>query len=303
MKTLFISIAIIIVIIGLAFLVLFIAARKRRPKETTKGFTPLEKSLLETFYNLFDDELSKKLKAQIAHFEPKRKWRQYWEKSMSIEFYTDHENPLTDTEKFNRNDEHKLATIRFKVNEEKYSIEFNSYERRLWGWKIRPNPKRIQKVTSVVVTSKKVHTDPNSFAEILVEKQKLTAIPKFSGWLQTLVEIQTPTEVFQPIKEVILKKYSQQIDARLPKEYLEVIKQTEGINFKDFHILGISDIRTTGLDDRNYYHLAEFDDGIIAVKEGETNSSLYSCQYSGTIEQLDINFSTIILEKQKNETV
>ncbi len=298
MKILFIC----IVIIGLTFLGLAIAERKRRPKETTKGFTPLEKQLLSEFYKLFDDELTTKLKTQIAYFEPKGKWRQYWEKSMSIELYTDHENPLIDTEKFNRNDESKLATIRFKVNEEKYSIEFNSYDGRLWGWNIRPNPKTIQKVTSIVVTSKKVNTDPNSFAEVSFEKEKLTTASKFTGWLQTLEKIETPTEVFQPMEEVLLKKYVTQIDATLPKDYLSLIKQTEGINFTDYIILGISEIRTTHFDDGNYYHLAEFDDGIIAIKEGDKTGKLYYCNYSGIINELGTDFSKVILEKIKNET-
>lgn len=302
MKTLFIIIAIIIGIIGLVFLGLVIAARKRRPKYTSKGFTPLEKQLLSEFYKLFDDELITKLKTQIAYFEPKGKLRQYWEKSMSIEFYADHENPLTDTEKFNRNDESKLATIRFKVNEEKYSIEFNSYQGRLWGWKIKPNPKTIQKVTSIVVTSKKVNTDPNSFAIISFEKEKLITTPKFTGWLQTLEEIEMPTEVFQPMEEVLLKKYATQIDATLPKDYLTLIKQTEGINFAHYVILGISEIRITQFDDGNYYHLAEFDDGIIAIKEGDKIGQLYYCNYSGIINELGTDFSKVILEKIKSET-
>ena len=138
MKTLLIILAVIGGIIGLIFLGLFIAANKRRPKFNNKGFTLLEKNLLKELFDLFESDVSNKLKKHVEYFETKRKWRQYWEKSMSIELYGDNKNPLSDELRYNRKDESKLATIRFKVNNEKYSVEFDNYDGRLWGWKIRP---------------------------------------------------------------------------------------------------------------------------------------------------------------------
>ena len=45
---------------------------------------------------------------------------------MSIELYGNNENPISGNLKYNRKDESKLATIRFKVNSEKYNIEFDN---------------------------------------------------------------------------------------------------------------------------------------------------------------------------------
>ncbi len=172
MKSILIIFGVLIGIIGLIFLALVIASYRRRPKFNNKGFTVLEKNLLSELYEQFDSEIQAKLKAQIEYFEPKRKWRQYWEKSMSMELYGDNENPLSDNSLYKRKDESKLATIRFKVNDEKYHIEFNNYDGRIWGWKIRPNPKSIMKTSIINITSKKINNDPNSFAQSTFKKRK-----------------------------------------------------------------------------------------------------------------------------------
>lgn len=297
MKSILIILGVLIGIIGLIFLALFIASYRRRPKFNNKGFTALEKNLLSELYELFDSEIHTKLKAQIEYFEPKRKWRQYWEKSMSMELYGDNENPLSDNLRYKRKDESKLATIRFKTNNEKYHIEFDNYDGRIWGWKIRPNPKSIMKTSTISVTSKKINNDPNSFAQSTFKKEKLKSIPKFNGLLGKLNNIQSINQVFEPIRAEFLENYIKRIDSKLPIEYLDIIKQSEGVDFGDCCILGISEIRSTGLDDGNYFHLAEFDDGILAVKEEEKNGTVYYCHHSGLLDNLGTDFGRIITER------
>lgn len=302
MKTLLIILVGIGGIIGLIFLGLIIAATRRRPKFNNKGLTPLEKNLLTELFDLFESDLSNKLKRQVEYFEPKRKWRQYWEKSMSVELYGDNDNPLSDEFRYKRRDESKLATIRFKVDDEKYSIEFDNYDGRLWGWKIRPNPKSIMKVNLVQVTSKKINTDPDSFAQPSFKKERVKVIPTYSGWLTKLTEIDEIMGSWYPIASEYLDNYSKQIDSKLPEGYLELINQTEGLEFKQYRILGVSEIYTTGFDDGNYYHLAEFDDGIIAIKEGEQTGKMYHCHYSGLRDELSSDFGKELIEKIKNTT-
>ncbi|MEM8566400.1 MAG: hypothetical protein AAGF85_08050 [Bacteroidota bacterium] len=302
MKTLLIILAVIGGIIGLIFLGLVIAANRRRPKFNNKGFTQLEKNLLKELFDLFDSDISKKLDNQVAYFEPKRKWRQYWEKSMSIELYGDNDNPISDELRYNRRDESKLATIRFKVNNEKYSIEFDNYDGRLWGWKIRPNPKSIMKFDSFQVTSKKINADPNSFAQPSFKKEKVKEVPTFTGWLSKLTEIDNIKESWHPIGSEFVGNYTKLIDSKLPDGYVELITQTEGLDFEQYRILGVSEINKTGLDDGNYYHLAEFDDGIIAIKEGEQTGKLYYCHYSGLTDELSSDFGKELIEKIKNTT-
>lgn len=302
MNTFLIILVVISFIIVAILLVLFITTNKIRPRFRNRGFTQLEKSLLSELLNFFEPEISNKLQAQIEYFDPKRKWRQYWEKSMSMELYEDNESPLSDEHRYNRRDESKLATIRFKVNNEKYSIEFDNYAGRLWGWKIRPNPKSIMKKTAVQVTSKKINTDPNSVAQPTFKKEKFKAIPVFKGWLTQLIEIDKIKDSFHPIGSEYLENYTKKIDSKLPDEYLELINQTEGLGFEQHRILGISEVYSTGLDDGNYYHLAEFDDGIIALKEGEKNGKLYYCHYSGLVDELSSDFSKVIIDRIKYTT-
>jgi hypothetical protein len=302
MKSNLIILGVLIGIIGLIFLALVIASHRRRPKFNNKGFTNLEKQLLAELYELFDLEIQTKLKTQIQYFEPKRKWRQYWDKSMSVELYGDNENPFSDNFRYKRKDESKLATIRFKANDEKFNIEFNNYDGRIWGWKIRPNPKSIMKVTPINVTSKKVNNDPNSFAQITFIKEKLKSLPKFGGLLGELNNIQSINQAFKPIGSEFLENYIKIIDSKLPIEYLDIIKQSEGVDFGDCCILGISEIRSTGLDDGNYFHLAEFDDGVIAVKEEDRSGTIFYCHYSGLLDNLGTDFEKRILERIKSTT-
>ena len=290
------------IIIGIIVLFAIISINKRRPKFNKKGFSLLEKTLLSELYEMFDSEIQTKLKTQIEYFEPKRKWRQYWEKSMSMELYGNNENPISDNLRYNRKDESKLATIRFKVNSEKYHIEFDNYDGRIWGWKIRPNPKSIMKVSTINITSKKINNNPNSFAQTAFKKEKIKSIPKFEGLLGELNIIQSINQVFQPIGNQFLGNYTKNIDSKLPDEYLKIIEKSEGVDFGDFRILGISEIYSTGLDDGNYYHLAEFDDGVMTVKEGEKSGTIYYCHYSGLLDNLGTDFRKIILERAKSTT-
>jgi len=303
MNTILILLAVIIGIIGLIVLVLVVASYLRRPKFNNKGFTILEKKLITELYELFDSETQTKLKAQMEYFEPKRKWRQYWEKSMSVELYGDNESPLPNHFRYQRKDESKLASLRFKVNDKKYDIEFNNYNGRIWGWKIRPKPKSIMKVTAIDITHKKINNDPNSFAQSHFKKEQIKPIPKFDGLLGELNTIQAITQVFQPISSQYLPNYIKGIDAKLPLEYLNILEQSEGVDFGNYRILGLSDIYSTGLDDGNYYHLAEFDDGVIALKEEDNTGTIYYCHYSGLLDNLGTNFKKVIVDCAKSTIV
>lgn len=302
MKALLIILAGLIGIIGLVFLGLMFAANRRRPKSTNKGYSKLEKELLKELFDLFDTELKEKIEFQLRYFEDKRKWRQYWEKSMSVELYGDNESPLLIENLYPRKDESKLATIRFKVDEIKYSIEFDNYDGRVWGWKIRPNPKSIMMNTSIEIINKKINTDPNSFAQPKFKKEKNNNETNLSGCINLIFEFSSAKELYQPIGAEFSNNYISRINAVLPQEYIEITQQTEGANFNEFIILGISEIRTTGLDDGNYYHLVEFDDGIITIKENDYEGKLFYCHYSGEIEELNTGFIESIKKRIQNTT-
>jgi hypothetical protein len=296
MKTGLIILGIIIGLIGLIFLILVIGAYNRRPKFNNKGFTILEKRLLKIFTSMFDPELADKFNKQIDYFENKRKWRQYWDKYMSMELYGNQD--LSDDLKYPRRDESKIATIGFKVNEEKYSIEFDTYDGRIWGWKIRPNPKQIRKIDTFEVTSKKIYNDPNEKVEVRIEKKERKPIPVYGGVLGEIVKLKPIEKAYYPLIPEQIEIFKQKIDSRLPDGYLNIIVQTEGLEFEDFRISGISEIQRTGLDDGDYFHLVEFDDGVIATKENDKNGELYFCHYSsGLIDKLGTDFDKVLIDR------
>ncbi|OCB78332.1 hypothetical protein B0A79_12355 [Flavobacterium piscis] len=284
--------ALIILYFGLAFILIQI----RRPKFNNKGYTKLEKRLLDIFTSMFDPNLADKIKMQIEYFENKRKWRKYWEKSMSIDLYGD--KKMSPNLKYPRRDESKIATIRFKVNEEKYSIEFNSYDGRIWGWKIRPNPKGIQKTDNIEVISKKIYNDLNEKVVISIEKTEFKTIPNFDGVIGEVSKVKPIKTAFNPLIPQQIEIFKRKIDTVLPNGYIKIIEQTEGLEFDDFRISGISEMQRTGLDDGDYFHLVEFDDGIIAVKENDKNGELYFCHFSGGLtDKLGTDFDKILKER------
>lgn len=294
-----ILIALLSIIAGLVILyfgLAFILIQIRRPKLSNRGYTILEKKLFEIFTSMFDSDLADKIKKQIEYFEKKRKWRKYWEKSMSIELYGDKKMPPN--LKFQNCEENKIATIRFKINDEKYSVDFNSYDGRIWGWKIRPNPKRIQKLNNIEIISKKVYSDPNEEVKITIEKIKLKTIPNFSGIIGEIAKVKPIKIAFTPLIPKQIEIFKRKIDSIFPNGYLKIIEQTEGLEFIDFRIFGISEIQRTGLDNGDYFHLAEFDDGIIAIKEYDKNGELYFCHFSeGLIDKLGTDFDKILKER------
>lgn len=296
MKILIALLSVIIGLIVLYFVVAFILIQIRRPKFSNKGYTILEKKLFEIFTSMFDPDLADKIKKQIEYFEKKRKWRQYWEKSMSIELYGD--KKMSPNLYFQNCEENKIATIRFKINEEKYSVDFNSYDGRIWGWKIRPNPKHIQKLDNIEIISKKVYNDPNENVKITIEKIKFKTIPNFSGVIEEIAKVKPIKIAFNPLIPKQIEIFKRKIDAEFPSGYLKIIEQTEGLEFTDFRISGISEIQRTGLDDGDYFHLVEFDDGIIAIKENDKNGELYFCHFSeGLIDKLGTDFDKILKER------
>nr|WP_294780940.1 hypothetical protein [uncultured Flavobacterium sp.] len=288
--------SIIVGLIILYFVLAFILIQIRRPKFNKKGYSLLEKELLDILLSMFDNDLSLKIKSQLEYFENKRKWRQYWDKSMSLELYED--GKMSSELRYPRRDENKIATIRFKVNNEKYSIEFDSYNGRIWGWKIRPNPKHIQKAKNIQITSKKIDNDPHEKVSITIEKKEFKKIPDFNGIIKEISQFRPVKKAFLPLIPKQIEFFKRKIDSILPNTYIEIIEQSEGLEFNDFRILGISEVQKTGLDDGNYFHLVEFDYGIITIKENDKNGELYFCHFSGgLIEYLGTDFDKILKER------
>ena len=136
--------------------------------------------------------------------------------------------------KYPRRDESKIATIRFKVNEEKYSIDFNTYDGRIWGWKIRPNPKRIQRKDNIEVISKKINNDPNEKVVISIEKTEFKTIPNFDGVIGEIAKVKPIKTAYNPLIPQSIEIFKRKIDSILPHGYIQIIEQTEGLEFQEF---------------------------------------------------------------------
>ena len=143
-------------LIILIILALLIAVQKKKPKFNNNGYTPLEKKLLTEVYSLFPPAINKKLQKQIVYFEQKRQWRRYWENCISVELFGNDKTQIPAEIQYKNSDMIKIAIIDFKANNNKYSVEFDSYNGRIWSWKISPNPKSIQKINKIEIINKNI---------------------------------------------------------------------------------------------------------------------------------------------------
>lgn len=88
-----------------------------------------------------------------------------------------------------------------------------------------------------------------------------------------------------------------QIDAQLPRDYLELTEQMDGAQAGACKIHGLANVRKVVLSTDNFYILAEDDGGALAVKDGSAAGELYKLSYEGGgARALNQPFRTALIE-------
>ncbi|TRZ46211.1 hypothetical protein [Robertkochia solimangrovi] len=108
------------------------------------GFTNLERSVFLQILQNVSERSRELIAGQLSYFEERKKWREYYEDHMILELFGDHESPLPDDFRYENKGDVKLCVAQFRVEEEIYEMTIRSYNGRIWGWKIYPNPSSIQ---------------------------------------------------------------------------------------------------------------------------------------------------------------
>jgi hypothetical protein len=205
---------IFLTVIGIIFLALaglaIYSANLRRPKFFKGSLKPFEKSLYGMLENELEGPAGQLIPKQLAYL--KRGVRLYFPKSYSLELYNDKQNPLPDEILFERKDEFKLATLSFIVGDTKYKAEFTTYSGRVWGFTVRPSPKKILTKSLTGLDKFKCNNDP---------MQKLD--------LQITVEYYPEGETFDGILGELAKQYELAgVQKSLPQKQKELASNLVG---------------------------------------------------------------------------
>jgi len=103
---------------------------------------------------------------------------------------------------------------------------------------------------------------------------------RFSGWLQQWAVRNGAQRARVPLDSKERSIRLSRVDAELPQDYLEITEQTEGLEFKDCAVFGLSDVREFAGDDGNYYLLAELNGrGVLGVRAGSQDRRVFYLGY------------------------
>jgi hypothetical protein len=95
------------------------------------------------------------------------------------------------------------------------------------------------------------------------------------GWVADWNSRFRVTHVSPPLSSSTIKDRVDGIDARLPKDYLEMVSQTDGFEVGNCKVLGLSMIRRLVLPEYNLYVLAELSGQlVVGVKQGSTRTEV-----------------------------
>lgn len=247
---------------------------------------PLERRLLESLASRLELEARRILHSQIASINMVQRhtdckelcfYRMKWGKPTA--------NPR---QAFPLNaDEIKLASATFTVPDcsTTFQVDFWLVQGFLFSMTFDQSPKTYLKAETVQIERLDVHHDPMQ-AIPGIEKRKSEV--HLSGWLADWNSQHPLSNLSAPLAPQDRERICNGIPAVLPKDYLDLVSQTEGATIGPCTIYGLYAIRQVVLSDATYFILAETQNvGAIAVKHSATNAVLYICDYNGSTPSPD----------------
>ena len=128
-----------------------------------------------------------------------------------------------------------------------------------------------------------------------VEARRPLEADALRGWPSEWPTKWQLTRLSEPLPQPDRERILEQLDAKLPADYLELVAQTEGLELDGCVVYGLSDVRSVVLPAANYYVLAEFADrGVLAVKEGKSEGTVLFVDYEGQEEGMGFSFRAAV---------
>jgi hypothetical protein len=186
-----------------------------------------------------------------------------------LELYDDNKDFL-----FPRKDSSKLGTLTFKFKNEKYVATFPTHVGRVWGIDVRPSPRKFLSKANIEVIKIKITNDP-------MEKVDLTVIPEYysdTNELPSLLKVLSKEFKIRNIRKGLPEKqrelFIKTCDAKLPEDFLELSKETDGFEIDEIQVHGLSDMEPVSMDNGYYLKLIETSEGFVTIKQTKRTTKL-----------------------------
>ena len=285
-----------LVIIGIIILALaglaFYVTNARRPKFFRGNLKPFEKSLFTALENKLESPAGKLIPKQLACL--KRGVRLYFPKSYAVELYDDIKNPLPDDILFERKDEFRLATLSFVVGDTKYKAEFTTYSGRIWGFTVRPGPKKLLARSITEFDKFRLNNDPMEKLDLEIVIEYYPGQEHFDGLLGEIAKQYVLSEVRKPLPQKQRELYVKLSETKFPADFLDLCDQANGFNIDGVHVAGLGGMQDVALEDDNYLTIAEKDGGCLSIRRTKRKIELKYHSYEDETDIRDLGDSFLV---------
>lgn len=261
---------------------------------------PLEKKLLDVLVAHLSSEAQAVLATQIGQVNLVQ--RHAGDKEVNL-YHMERGKPAWDNVRLfpNASTETKLARISFAAADKSkpLRVEFWLVHGTLFSLQFTQSPRGIDP-ERIEIKDVKVLADP--MVPVVAEPRGLIEPDTLRDWPGEWATKWQLTDLREPLSEPQRRQVLEQLDAKLPADYLELVTQTEGLAFDECVVYGLSEVRSVVLPAQNYYILAELADrGTLAVKEGQSDGKIYFVDYEGQEEEMGTSFRAAVERLLRNQ--
>jgi hypothetical protein len=178
--------------------------------------------------------------------------------------------------------EARLARIDFTVpgSQKKWSASFITVKGQFFTIEFNASPRAIKTQSNLNVTLVDISSNMN--VDAVEPDRTLPRLPieSLKGWIQPLLADEPNVEWEAPLGKAELEDVLANLDSTLPADYLEAIRQLDGVLAQDYRIFGADGIYRITLPQQSYYVLAElFGQGVLAVRADARDGQVYFLGY------------------------
>ena len=260
----------------LLFALLAFLRYRRKPKFRRGPLEPVERRLLDALVERSDPPLADRLRRQIELLP--LHCRLHFDKSLSLELYPGDQRAAieADSVRFPNQSDFRLATISFTLGGRKFKAQFEATGGRVFGMIIRPNPRRLLRAREIDVTRYERVGDAMEVSGEIPHR-RFEPVPAFTGLLGEWSARFGLEEVYRPLDKATTSRALAGIDAALPADYLEMMRQADGFAVGSWQVLGLAEVRSVALGADDYYLLANEGDTVACVRKGSKSATVYTC--------------------------
>lgn len=258
--------------------------KRLRRRDRERGVRPLERALLRELRSRLDAEAAEILGEQIACIE-----RVWWsQNTLTSVFYYVPMVPGESSPTFRRfpadHERLTLATARIERTgiTQVWTVDFEIAGGFIGALKFDPDPAPILDCENPVIREFATNLDPMSTRRKRPPgcEKPFPDVSDLHGWVRECADRFGATNLRWPLGDDALPRTSSDSGIRLPEDYLDIVRQTDGITFgQRVSVFGLNDAYEVEMDDGTYYLLAElapYDaSSFLGVKVGEDNLTVY----------------------------